>query len=141
MTMTTMATAIATFDDLLSAARSQPEPQRLLFVFAEAELPEDCTAEQRAGFEAGEGGALTPVASVDKAPAELSTFAALVDESRQFSREWAVVFVGAMAERNGQSPASEEADRQLQRMIESIKAGSIGGFIPFDRAGQALQLD
>ena len=139
MTMTTT-TAISTFDDLLFAARSQPEPQRLLFVFADSVLPEDCTAEQRAGFEAGEGGALTPVASVDKAPADLSTFDALVEESFQFSRAWAIVFVGALAGRNGQSPASGEADRHLQRMTESIKAGSIGGFIPFDRAGQAVQL-
>ena len=31
---------IAGFEDLLRAAREQPEPQRLLFVFAGAELPE-----------------------------------------------------------------------------------------------------
>ena len=31
---------ISSFDDLLRAARQQPEPQRLLFVFAGAELPE-----------------------------------------------------------------------------------------------------
>ena len=32
---------IASFDDLLVAARQQPEPQRLLFVFAGVELPDD----------------------------------------------------------------------------------------------------
>ena len=32
---------IASFDDLLVAARQQPEPQRLLFVFAGVELPND----------------------------------------------------------------------------------------------------
>ena len=31
---------ISTFDDLLRAARQQPEPQRLLFVFAGVELPD-----------------------------------------------------------------------------------------------------
>ena len=31
---------ITCFDDLLSAARAQVEPQRLLFVFVQAELPE-----------------------------------------------------------------------------------------------------
>ena len=34
---------ISTFDDLLRAARQQPQPQRLLFVFAGAELPENST--------------------------------------------------------------------------------------------------
>ena len=32
---------ISSFEDLLQAARQQPEPQRLLFVFADAELPAD----------------------------------------------------------------------------------------------------
>ena len=47
---------IQTFDDLLSAARSQPLPQRLLFVFAGVELPDDATPAQRLEFERGEGG-------------------------------------------------------------------------------------
>ena len=59
---------ITSFDDLLTAARAQPEPQRLLFVFAAAELADDSTEEQRLQFEAGQGGALVPVMTVDKAP-------------------------------------------------------------------------
>ena len=54
----TMNVEISNFDDLLRAARAQPQPQRLLFVFAGAELPDDSTPEQRAAFESGEGGAL-----------------------------------------------------------------------------------
>ena len=42
---------ISSFDDLLQAARSQPEPQRLLFVFAGVELPDDATPEQRTRFD------------------------------------------------------------------------------------------
>ena len=37
---------IASFDDLLRAARAQPEPQQLLFVFAGAELPAGASAAQ-----------------------------------------------------------------------------------------------
>jgi len=74
--------------------------------------------------------------SVDKAPEELGTFAALVEESRQFGHDWAIVFVASLSGRDGCAPTSEEADRSLQRMIECIKAGSIGSFIPFDRQGQ-----
>ena len=130
--------SISSFDDLLRAAREQAEPQRLLFVFANVVLPDDSTPEQRARFEAGQGGALTPLMSVDKTPEELGTFAALVEESRQFGHDWAVVFVASLSGRDGRAPTSEEADRSLQRMIESVKTGSFGSFIPFDRHGQPL---
>jgi len=129
---------ISSFDDLLRAAREQSEPQRLLFVFANAVLPDDSTPEQRARFEAGQGGALTPLMSVDKTPEELGTFAALVEESRQFGLDWAIVFVASLSGRDGCAPTSEEADRSLQRMIESIKTGLFGSFIPFDRQGQPM---
>lgn len=131
---------ITSFDDLLRAAREQPEPQRLLFVFAGAELPDDSTPEQRVRFQAGEGGALTPLMSVDKTTEELDTFAALVEESLQFGREWTIVFVASLSGRGGRAPSSEEADRSLQRMIDSIKAGAIGSFIPFDRRGEPVLL-
>ena len=129
---------ISSFDDLLRAAREQSEPQRLLFVFANAVLPDDSTPEQRARFEAGQGGALAPLMSVDKAPEDLGTFAALVAESRQFGHDWAIVFVASLSGRDGRAPTSEEADRSLQRMIESIKTGLFGSFIPFDRQGQPM---
>ena len=130
--------SISSFDDLLRAAREQHEPQRLLFVFASAELPDGSTPEQRARFQAGEGGALTPVMSVDKNPADLGSFAALVDESCQLGHDWAIVFVAALSGRGGRAPTSAEADRSLQRMIESIKSGSFDSFVPFDRRGQPV---
>ena len=131
---------ISNFDDLLRAARAQPEPQRLLFVFAHGVLPDDSTPEQRARFEAGEGGALAPLMAVDRTPDDLGTFAALVEESRQFGTDWAVVFVASLPGRAGRPPTSKEADQPLQRMIEPIKAGAIGAFIPFDRRGESVQL-
>jgi hypothetical protein len=131
---------LSSFDDLLRAAREQPEPQRLLFVFASAELPDDSTPEQRARFEAGEGGALAPLMCVDKTPDELGSFAALVEESRRFGPDWSIVFVASLPGRAGRPPTSKEADQPLQRMIESIKAGSIGSYLPFDRRGQPVLL-
>ena len=129
---------ISNFDDLLRTAREQPEPQRLLFVFATAVLPDDSTPEQRARFEAGEGGALAPRMSVDKAPEELGTFSALVEESRQFGPDWAIVFVARLPGRGGRAPTGEEADQSLQRMVESIKAGAFGSFVPFDPQGRPV---
>lgn len=132
---------IENFDDLLRAAREQPEPQRILFVFAGAELPDDSSAEQRAQFAAGAGGALAPLMCVDKAPEELTTFAALVDESRAAGPEWALVFVAALAGKGGRAPTSKDAEVPLQQMVDFIKAGSHGSYIPFDRHGQPVRLE
>ena len=131
---------ISSFDDLLRAAREQAEPQRLLFVFANAVLPDDSTPNQRARFKAGQGGALTPLMSVDKAPEELDTFDALVEESRQYGQDWAIVFVASLSGRGGRAPTRKEADQSLQRMIESIKTGLFGAFVPFDRRGEPVLL-
>ena len=130
---------ITSFDDLLRAARGQPEPQRLLFVFAAAELPDDSTQEQRASHAAGQGGALVPLMSVDKDPDDLDSFASLAQESRQFAGDWTMVFVAGLPGRDGRAPTSEEADCSLQRMIESVKAGLFGSYIPFDRQGRPVR--
>lgn len=131
---------ISTFDDLLLAARSQPEPQRLLFVFAGAELPGDATAEQRASFDAGEGGALVPLMTVDKTPGEITGFQSLADESQAFGPDWRIVFVAAMSGQGGNPPSSADAQAPLQRMVESIKQGVHSTLIPFDRQGLAVSL-
>jgi len=131
---------ITSFDDLLQAARHQPDPQRLLFVFAGVELPDKPTAEQRAAFEGGRGGSLAPIMCVDKSPEELSDFAALVGESEQFGQPWAVVFAAALSGRKGRAPPESDIDKALETMVESIKAGAVGSMIPFDRHGQVLML-
>lgn len=131
---------ISSFDDLLEAARQQAEPQRLLFVFAGADLPEDSTLAQRERFLAGEGGALVPIMCVDKTPEELLSFADLVEESRQFGKDWSIVFAAALSGGGGVAPSSEAAEKPLQNMVEAIKAGSLGTFIPFDRQGHPVML-
>lgn len=130
--------SISSFDELIRVARQQPEPQRLLFVFTTVELPDDCTPEQRVRFEAGQGGSLTPLMCVDKTPEEVGTFSELLEESRQVLQQWAIVFVAALSGKNGRAPRTEDAEASLNRMVESIKAGSIGTFIPFDSYGQPV---
>ena len=132
--------SLSTFDDLLQAARQQPEPQRLLFVFASAELPDDATPEQRAAFAGGRGGALVPLMCVDKTPDELPGFAALAAEAAQFGKPWAVVFVAGMSGQGGVAPSSAQADAPLKRMVDAIKAGTLGGYVPFDAQGRAVNL-
>lgn len=130
--------SISSFDDLLRVAREQPEPQRLLFVFAGSELPDDSSAEQRRRFRAGEGGALAPLMCVDKTPAELLGFESLLEESRQFGHDWVIVFAAALAGDGGRAPTSADAEAPMQRMVDAIKAGSHRSLIPFDRRGQPV---
>lgn len=132
---------ITDFGDLLDAARRQPDPQRLLFVFAGAELPDDATPAQRRRFDQGDGGALVPLMCVDKALDELETFAELVEESRAAGPDWAIVFVAALGGRGDRLPTSADAEAPLQRMVDAIKAGSHGSYIPFDRAGRPVVFD
>ena len=131
---------IQTFDDLLQAARQQVLPQRLLLVFAGAELPADATAEQRTRFEAGEGGELAPLMCVDKDPLALASFAALVVEAATLGPAWALVFAAAMSGQDGEPPTAAQVEAALQRMVEAVRGGNIDRFIAFDRAGDAVRL-
>lgn len=131
---------IAHFDDLLRAAHAQPEPQRLLFVFAGAELPPDASDAQRRAFDAGEGGELTPLMCVDKAPAEVRDFDAFAAEAARAGPPWAIVFAAALSGRDGVAPTSADAEAPLQRMVDAIKAGRLDGLLPFDRNGEPVQL-
>ena len=114
------------FDDLLAAARAQPEPQRLLLVFARAECPPDATQAERASFERGEGGALAPAVCVDKLPGEIASFAALLEESHAAVPDWRILFVAAMDGRGGHAPGPDEAVQPLRMMVEQIKGAGSG---------------
>jgi len=126
------------FDQLLRAAAEQPHPQRLLFVFASAELPDDSTPAQRQRFEAGHGGALTPVICVDKAPAELTRFDALLAESRKAGPPWQVVFAAGLSGCDGQPPSQPKIERALSALVERVRNGRIEGLLALDAAGQVL---
>lgn len=136
-------TEINSFDDLLRAARSHRERQRLLFVFAGAELPDEATAEQRERFAQGEGGVLVPLMCVDKLPDELESFDALVRESQQFEQPgqvWRLVFTAALSGTAAQAPSDDDADKVLRRMVEAVKTGAFSAYLPFNRDGQPVRL-
>ena len=127
------------FDQLLRSAAAQPEPQRLLFVFATAELPEDATPAQRVRFADSGGGTLSPVVCVDKGLDELSSFDALVTESRESGSPWHVVFAAGLSGRTGQPPSAEQVERALQAMVERVRGGMIKSFLALDPTGETLQ--
>lgn len=120
---------IASYSDLLRAAGAQSQPQRMLFAFARAERPD------------ASSGTLTPVMCVDKTLDELSTFEALVDQSRQMGKEWDVVFVSSLSGRKGQPSTSQQANAPLNMMVAAIHSGEVGRFLAFDRSGRLLSFE
>lgn len=131
---------ISSYSELINATKDEHEPQRLLFVFCRAELPDDASAAEKAAFERGEGGALTPVICVDKSSQEVSEFSVLVEESQNTGQPWDVVFVAAMSGRGGTPPSSDEAQQPMTMMVESIRLGHVSNYLPLDKSGNAINL-
>lgn len=132
---------ITHYNDLIAAAKQEPEPQRLLFVFAKAEIPEEATPQQIAEFERGEGGVLTPSICVDRLPEEVSDFTTLINQSEQTGFDWDIAFVSSMSGRAGNAPTSEECIQPLKMMMQQIQMGIIANFLALNRKGDVVQLN
>ena len=131
---------ITNFESLLEAGRMQPEPQRFLFVFLKATLPEDYNEDEKARYKQGQGGALQPLMCVDKALEELTSFTDLVAESEAMDADWQIVLVAAMSGRGGVIPNSDEAAQPLEMMVQTVQqGGDLSRFMAFERTGEPVQ--
>lgn len=131
---------ITNYNELLAAARSQAQPQRLLFAFALAELPDGAGASERERYAERRGGALKPVMCVDKTLAELGSFDDLVAESRHTGADWDIVFVTTMSGRDGKPPPTAEAEAPLNMMVTYIHTGQVERFLAFNKDGELLAI-
>ena len=123
----------------MAAARQQPEPQRLLFVFLSTSLPKEPNEEQLKRFNSGEGGELTPVMTVDKTLTELGSFSDLVAESEAMNAEWKIVLIAGLSGKEGVPPTSEDAEVPLKMMVTAVETGGdLSKYIAFDQAGQPV---
>jgi hypothetical protein len=129
-----------TFDELLTTAGHQDQPQRLLLVFAVAELPEGADASQREAFERGEGGHLRPTVCVDRLPSEIGSFTALKAEAAGIAGHWDMCFVAAMSGRGGHAPNPDEAVQPLRMMVEQVRTGRIARFAAVRADGSLVAL-
>ena len=132
---------ISHFDQLLQAAAAQPEPQRLLFVFATAGLPEDATAAQRERHAAGGGGALAPLMCVDKGLDDLSDFETLVAEARAAGPPWQVLFAAGLGGNGGRGPTTTQVELALQALVERVRDGRLDGLLALDPSGAPLNFE
>jgi hypothetical protein len=131
---------ITDYPSLLAAAKTQTQPQRLLFVFLKASLPKDHEGDEESRFHAGQGGQLQPVMCVDKTLDELGSFSDLVTESEKIEADWQIVLVASLSGRNGIAPSPEEADEPLKKILHTVETGGdLSRYIAFDREGSPLQ--
>ena len=134
--------SITDYGSLLAAAKQQPEPQRLLFVFLKASLPKDHAGEEEARFNSGQGGQLQPIMCADKTLDELGEFSDLVAESEAMGKSWSIVLVAAISGRNGAMPTSVDAEEPLKRMAQTVESGgNLSNYMAFDNTGTPVQFN
>jgi len=132
-------TEITDYASLLAVGRQQSEPQRFLFVFLQAALPEDHTDEDKQRFHSGQGGELKAVMCVDKDLAELTDFTDLVTESKQMEQDWSIVLVACLSGKNAVPPSAEEAEQPLKIMVQTVQnGGDLSKYLAFDKQGEML---
>lgn len=134
-----MEITITDYESLLTVAKQQAEPQRMLFVFLKSSLPKDHDDTEATSFNAGQGGALQPIMCVDKTLDELGSFEDLVTESKQMEQEWQIVLIAGLSGKNGVAPTSVEAQQPLETMVNNVhNGGDLTRYIAFDRQGSPV---
>ncbi|MBL4911332.1 MAG: ribonucleotide reductase subunit alpha [Alteromonadaceae bacterium] len=127
---------IKLFKDLLKMTAEQDQPQRLLFLFANAD------AENPKKSKKHQHGTVTPVMCVDKLPEELSTFATLVKEADAIEKNWNFIFIASLNGENGAAPSTDDAEPYLNKMTHDIESGhEIGRYVIFDREENAIEIE
>ena len=125
---------------MLETAKQQPEPQRFLFVFLNAVLPEEHTPEEAFLFSQGQGGQLRPVMNLTMGLDELTTFENMAAEVAQQEQDWQVVLVACVSGENGKAPTAREVKGPLQVLEHTILiGGDISAYTAFDRDGEHVQ--
>ncbi|NOQ36658.1 MAG: ribonucleotide reductase subunit alpha [Methylococcaceae bacterium] len=122
------------------AAKQQPEPQRLLFVFLRTSLSKEAKDKEKQQFHSGQGGELQPIMCVDKNLDELGSFAELVEESKQMQQDWQIVLIAGLAGKNGRFPDASEAEQPLNIMVQTVEqGGDLSKYLAFDKEGTLIQ--
>ncbi|MEQ3657814.1 MAG: ribonucleotide reductase subunit alpha [Glaciecola sp.] len=126
---------ISQFSDLLSMANEQPDPQRLLFLFASA------SASKKSRKRDDKKGVIEPTMVVDKLPAEIGNFKSLVLEADTINKDWDFMFIASLGGELGKAPSSEDAEPYLNKMTEDVMTGkNIMQYVVCDRQENPIEL-
>ncbi len=127
---------IKLFKDLLTMTEAQEQPQRLMFLFANAESTNAKKSKKH------QRGTITPVMCVDKKPEDLSNFSTLVKEADDIEKNWNFVFIASLSGENGIAPTEDQAEPFLNKMANDIETGNgIGRYVIFDREENPIELE
>lgn len=123
------------FTQLLTMTSEQPEPQRLLFLFAQTDEKNPKKSKKH------KKGTISPTMCVDKLPTELSTFENLVEEADNISKDWDFIFIAGLSGTNGQPPSEDDAEPFLNKMTNDIASGAdLTRYVVLDRDEQAIDI-
>ena len=130
---------ISKFSDLLDMATTQDQPQRLLFLFAQADGSKSAKTNKKKSKP--QKGTITPVMCVDKLPQEIATFEKLVSEADGINTDWNFILIAGLSGENGQAPSTEDAEPYLNQMVNGLAAGEdLSRYIIFDREQNPIMM-
>jgi len=130
---------ITDYESLLAVGKQQNDPQRFLFVFLQASLPDDHDEADKQRFHSGQGGELKAIMCVDKDLEELTDFADLVTESEQMGQDWSMVLIACLSGINGVHSTATEAEEPLKMMVQAVQnGGDLSRYLAFDKQGVLL---
>ncbi|UTW49321.1 ribonucleotide reductase subunit alpha [Bacterioplanoides sp. SCSIO 12839] len=122
------------FNDLLEMTKKQPEPQRLLFLFAQ-------TDDTKGKIKKHQRGSISPVMCVDKLPEELSDFASLKKEADSVSKDWEFMFIAGLSGADGKAPSSNDAEPYLNKMTNDLANGQdLSRYVVINRDEQPIEI-
>ena len=125
-----------TFKELLKLTHEQEQPQRLMFLFANAESTNAKKSKKH------QKGTILPVMCVDKLPEELTTFAALKAEADTIEESWNFVFIASLSGENGMTPSEDDAEPFLNKMVNDVQTGNnVGRYVIYDRGENPIELE
>lgn len=123
---------LSAFQDLITKANLEKQPQRLLFLFAKANS-------MMGEAKSYHSGTIDPVMCVDKLPSELTSFSDFIEEADGITKEWDFILVSTFPGINGVAPTSADADPYLQSMSNSLANGAdLSQFLIWDREEQTI---
>lgn len=125
-----------TFKELLALTYEQEQPQRLMFLFANAESKNPKKSKKH------QQGTIEPVMCVDKLPEELTTFAALKAEADSIEKNWNFVFIASLSGEDGMTPSEDDAEPFLNKMANDVQTGNnVGRYVIYDRDENPIELE
>lgn len=117
------------FIELINQAKSDPQRQRFLFLFAKAtNLMEE---KDRGSYNSG---TIESVMCVDKSPEELTTFNSLVEEADGQTKKWDFIFASTISGKGDNDPLPQEVDSALHKMSNAFSNGEdLSQYVVWDR--------